>query len=180
MKNTLPLIVCALIFFGSFSSCNYSKNYSKIRRVDSLQQELDKVIPMVERDLDSAVMVGGTVKAFLDSFEKRIAIDSMTMEQSNIVGRFKDVGRGADKFMSSRDYVIEEVNSVSNQLATLKKDLRNGHISEEEWQQYFPIESTNVQNIMIYTKNYVGALDYSYSVFEKSKASADSLFNLYK
>ncbi len=180
--NTLTKlsVVLLLLVIGSFCgglvSCQGGKKMSdEATKLDSLTTLLDLSVKKLEA-IDSATveLKYNTTMADINYVEHNLK-DSISRQEAEAVSSYRATRKNLKSFNQKRRMLLAEYAITEKQLKTLSVDLKKGAIDDNKAYEYFVIECTEANKLLLSMTDLLERINGSLSTNSLYKPQVDSL-----
>ncbi len=151
MRYSIPFFFLALCYCSSFlgfQSCSGPDRSERIDKVDSLQKDLDQLKERFAAiDTGRALELKERVKKEEKIFENHFDSDSMGEDLFKVLESYKRTRKAFEGYRKGLESMEQELSKSEEQLKDLRKDLKNGALSEEKANRYIEDEAAVIERL---------------------------------
>lgn len=137
----LYYIIALLMLVGSCTVTDKERAY--VNKIDRLGNALDSVaLQYYAIDTNKLFYVNNLINRSISR------LSSMDTILGDTVKIYASIQKSFKRFISEHDLILDEIKYSRNQLHTLRKDIRNGKITEMQMEKYFQEEQEAVSILM--------------------------------
>jgi hypothetical protein len=157
-----------LPLFYFLSSCSLSTKRDKIRQVDKIYFE----IRFIEHSLnsinsDSIALCINIINQSVDKLKgspKKLIDDEFNTQ---FLIPYSDAGKILNNVFSSKSKILGEISTSLKQLNDLKSDVKAGHLSKSEFEEYLKQEKQEAEIINEEVKSLKGAVNLNLKLYQR-------------
>lgn len=141
---TISLIFSIILLFG-LSSCTSESDKLKVSQIEVISSRLEAVVTLYsEIDINK---VDTSYKTLLFNIYE---INSLKINpEDKLIFDYGILKKGFKEFIKSHDITLKELENCRNQINTLKEDVSNGLLSDEEFELYLKHEGNASQSLRV-------------------------------
>lgn len=177
MRNLLFSVFIALL--SVLTSCNNSSNSEEIRKIDSLNMELDS-IGIVLKTVDSADVYEAweNFNNFRNAFIK--VFPDERDEYWTTITRYFDIKKGLKEYVKQYPGINKEYKFSKEQLEALEDEVRNNNLTKEEFDKYFNDEAEAIRSLKQLAFFIVKYAERDVSIYDSLSPEMNKILEVYK
>jgi len=176
----LKSLTLSLLFSVALWSCGPQISDEKMAELDELDAKLDSSSQLLN-SVDSARAMQA-----VQTYEKNLHYiqydlkDTLPREEAFFVDSYYRLRKIMRKYGENYTNLSNEIVSAEQQLTNLRKDVKNGLIEAEQFDEYLTLERENVESIFYATKGLIEPFKKALPLYQEKNPRIDSLINSFE
>lgn len=147
MQKILGVFI-SIISLSIFASCGENQFVDKIKTLDSLSVEVERLIDSVETvDTNSYKTAASIIESNINLIRNELK-DTVTQEEARVLSDYKMIRKSLVNYSDKINALHKELIYTKKQLNNLSRDLDRGYIEASKAEEYFSIEVTSAQAVL--------------------------------